>query len=353
MKDGKKFLQNEEKAVRRLVVAAALALLFFLLPLCVLTVCSRRGEPGGEEKSTVEFGQRTPGYDESTEIEVLLGEETVRMSLFDYLVGVVAAEMPASYPEEALKAQAVAARTNLVYKKKIREERPASASHKDADICGNYAHCQAYANGERQREKWGDRYEEYLSAVKSAVRATDGEIVTSGGKPISAVFHSISSGKTENASDVWGSEIPYLHAVESPWDREAGKYRTEVSLTEDEFKDVFLAKFPEAILPELPEGWISAVTRSASGGIIEMTVGGVSLSGRAFRNLFGLRSANVEFAFDGGEITMITLGYGHGVGMSQAGARGMAAEGKTAEEILAWYYTGTETERLSASGEAG
>ena len=332
--------------MRRLLIALALAVIFFLLPLTVLTL--RKG--GTEEPGTgteIFFDEKEKLFDEETTVEVLDGDGVITMTLSEYLQGVLSAEMPALYPKEALKAQAIAARTNVMYKKKLREERPGSASHETADVCTNSAHCQAFASEERLREKWGADYEAYSALIREAVEESDGEIVTYKGNPISAIFHAVSSGKTESAEDVWGSAIPYLLAVDSPWDRENAKYETEVSLENEEFKDVFLAKYPEAVFPELPEGWIESVVRSASGGIREMTVAGVTLTGRNFRNLYGLRSANVTFSFEEGEIRMTVRGYGHGVGMSQYGARGMALEGKTAREIVTWYYTGTEVEKLA------
>ncbi|MBO4407430.1 MAG: stage II sporulation protein D, partial [Clostridia bacterium] len=346
MKERKKSLQKRKSGTRCLVLAVLVAMLFFLLHLTVLTL-KKAGENGGNS-TPITFDDKGILFDGKTKVEVLVGDEVTEMTLSDYLIGVVSAEMPALYPKEALKAQAIAARTYVIYRKTIREERPASASHENADVCTNSAHCQAYATPEKREEKWGEHSEEYLALIRAAVEETDGEIVAYRGKPISAVFHALSSGATESAEDVWGYEIPYLQSVESPWDREHEKFETAVTLETGEFKEIFLAKYPDARFPENPEGWIESVTRSAAGGIRELTVGGVTLSGRAFRNLYGLRSAHIDFSFGSGEITMTVRGFGHGVGMSQYGARGMALEGKTAEEILAWYYSGTEIETLKA-----
>ena len=338
-------LQKRNKALRRLILAAALSALFFLLPLTVLTL-TRPREEERETGTEIAFDDRDRLFDEATKVEVLIGGEVTEMSLSDYLVSVVGGEMPALYPKEALKAQAIAARTNVMYKKKLRAEKPAGASHKNADVCADSSHCQAFAPEEKLREKWGESYDEYLARIREAVEESDGVIVTYKGNPISAIFHALSSGRTESAEDVWGGGTPYLLSVDSPWDREHAKFETRVTLENEEFKDIFLAKYPDAVFPELAEGWIESVTRSEAGGIRELTVAGVTLSGRAFRNLYGLRSAHIEFSFGADGITMTVHGYGHGVGMSQYGARGMALEGKTAEEIVTWYYSGCETEKL-------
>lgn len=346
MKGKRKSLQKRNRSRKWLIGAAALAAVFLLLPLTILML-TRPWEEDGESGTEISFDDRDSFFDEVTKVEVLMGDEVVEMTLSEYLTGALGGEMPALYPKEALKAQAIAIRTNVMYKKKRRQENPAGASHKNADVCAESSHCMAYVPEEKLREKWGDDYDEYLALIRDAVKESDGVIVTYQGDPISAIFHAVSSGRTERAEDVWGSGAPYLLSVDSPWDKDHARYETRVTLEDEEFKDIFLGKYPDAVFPESAEGWIESVTRSEAGGIKELTVAGVTLSGRAFRSLYGLRSANIAFSFEGGEITMTVHGYGHGVGMSQFGARGMALEGKTAEEIVTWYYTGCETVRLS------
>lgn len=342
--------------MKKLISVLIVCAIFFLIPITVVSIVrnerSHMDEPSEENRSPESEGQGVIIFTEPEMlsddqlIEVLIGEEVVKMTLHEYVTNVVAAEMPASYPPEALKAQAIAARTNAIYKKTIREKHPESASHENADICANYAHCQAYADEAAQKEKWGSKFETYHALVEEAVLESDGEIITYKGNPISAIFHATSSGMTENAADVWGSEVPYLHAVESKWDENDAKFTTQAVMTGEEFSKILKEECPDAVLEGDPSGWFDEVEKSASGGIIKIRIGGVELAGRKFRNIFGLRSANITFSVEGNEITMTVKGYGHGVGMSQYGAGAMAEEGKTADEIIQYYYTDVGIEKL-------
>ncbi len=342
--------------MKKLTSALIVCAIIFLMPLCMISILKeektqedeKNTQPPAEseERQGIVIFTEPDVLSDNQPIKVLIGEEVVELTLHEYVVNVVAAEMPASYPMEALKAQAIAARTNAIYKKRIREEHPDRASHENADICANYAHCQAYADEAAQKEKWGDGYETYHAYIEQAVKETDGKFITYKGNPISAIFHSTSSGRTENAADVWGSTVPYLVSVESRWDENDSKFETHATLTIEEFKEIFLEKYKDAVLEGDPAAWFRDVERSEAGGIIKMTLGGVEIAGRTFRNLYGLRSANITFSVREDTVTMTVKGYGHGVGMSQYGAGAMAEEGKTAEEIIRYYYTGVDIERL-------
>ena len=264
--------------------------------------------------------------------------------LDEYLVGVLAAEMPALYPEEALKAQAVAARTYIIYKKTAFDINPNIYSeHPGAMVCNNPGHCKAYLTKEQMRQKWGDDYSIYYERIRAAVAATDGRIMVYNGKPIVAVFHAVSSGMTENASDIWGgTELPYLTCVESEGDKLSPRYAASVSVSADEFKAAFLSKKPTAALGGAPSGWFSTPERSEAGTVLSIKVGGVTLSGSELRSMFSLQSSNFTISVRDNTIRFDTIGYGHGVGMSQYGAKSFAEEGKTYEEILLWYYKGVE-----------
>ena len=267
-------------------------------------------------------------------------DKVVEMDTSQYLKEVVGAEMPASFHEEALKAQAVAARTYLCSKKKKGGEAP---EHKGAPVCTDYTHCKAWLSEADRKEKWEeDKREEYWKKISKAVEATAGEIVTYEGEPISALFHSTSSGRTENAGDVWSKDVPYLVSVESRGDELSPKFNSEFVCTEYEFR----AKVSEKIQNT---DWNSMlyenIIRSEAGGIKKITLGGVEVKGTVFREIFGLRSANVEIEQNGEQIIMKVKGNGHGVGMSQYGADFMASNGSTYEEILKYYYTGTKLEK--------
>lgn len=276
-------------------------------------------------------------------VKILVGDTVTEMSMRDYLIGVVAAEMPADFPEEALKAQAVAART--VAENKMRAARgsqgPAEA-HKGADVCDNYAHCQAWLSREEAMARWGDDAQAYSDAIQRAVYETDSLVITYEDEPIVAVFHAASSGHTEKAADVWGADIPYLLSVESPGEEESPQYHGRVELSAAAFKAEILELYPDAKLDGAPDTWFGAPVRSESGGVLTIPVGGAEVTGTAVRAAAGLRSTNFTVSADGGTLIFLTVGYGHGVGLSQYGARARAREGKDFIEILKWYYTGVE-----------
>lgn len=264
-------------------------------------------------------------------------DRVCEMDTVQYLKEVVSAEMPASFHEEALKAQAVAARTYLISRKNA----GGSDVHKGADICTDSTHCKAWISEEERRKSWGTAAEENWQKISEAVTETDGIIITYENQPISAVFHSTSSGRTENAKDVWGGNVPYLVSVESEGDVESPKYNSGEEYTIAEFKEI-CEKNIDGINWE--EGLFSDISRSEAGGIISMKIGGVTLKGAEFRSIFSLRSANIDIKEENERIIMTVKGYGHGVGMSQYGANYLAAQGADFETILKTYYTGVEIE---------
>lgn len=286
----------------------------------------------------------TRTYDEKTEITLWDNGEVKTLALHDYLCGVVAAEMPASFPEEALKAQATAARTYTLYQLKLYEDGMAKPeSHNGAQMCSDYTHCKAFCDIEAKgRELWGASYDTYKAKVEQAVIDTCGIIATYKGEPIAAVFHSASSEKTESAVAVWGNETPYLVSVESPGSEESPRYKGEVAMSEAEFKEKMHAVYPDMNLTDTPDKWFKASQRSEAGGIIDVAVGGVRVSGVWLRQTLGLNSTNFTYTPKDGMVYFNTTGYGHGVGMSQYGARALAAEGKTYDQIIKWYYTGVD-----------
>ena len=277
-----------------------------------------------------------PVWDGGREIRVLMKDGTVQtMPLSDYLWGVVAAEMPASFEPDALRAQAVCARTYTAWK-------ASGGKHGEAEICARSTCCQAYTTREDAFARWGAGAEGYANKIAAAVADTDGIILTWEGKPIQAVFFSSSTEKTEDAAAVWGAALPYLVSVDSPEGVEVPNYHTSVTLTAKEAKKIILAAYPEAELSGSPRDWFSNLRYTSSGRVESVDVGGITLSGGGARALFSLRSAcfGVETGED--EVTFSVTGYGHGVGMSQYGANAMAKTGKDWEEILLHYYTGVE-----------
>lgn len=258
------------------------------------------------------------------------------ITLRDYLVGVVAAEMPVSFSPEALKAQAVTARTYTLY----RAER--QTAHDDADVCSDYTHCSAWLSETELRNRWGGDFENNLAKIRNAVDETDSLVVEYEGELIDAVFHSTSSGRTEAAVDVWGSERPYLQSVQSPGEEQSARYYGSVEYTVDELRAKLSAAFPGAELSGSASAWFYDTERSAAGGVTALTVGGVRVKGSELRAALGLNSSNFSISPMENTVIITTVGYGHGVGMSQYGAEAMAQSGSGFAEILTHYYTGTE-----------
>ena len=281
-------------------------------------------------------------WDKDQKVTVLIEGEVKELTFDEYLPNVLAAEIPASFPDEALKAQAVAARTYVVYKKRLVELGNAPPeSHKGAVLCDDPKHCQPYVDlNAKAKELWGSKANDYVKKITDAVKATDGITITYDNEPIAAVFHAASSKKTESAADVWGTDTPYLKSVDSPGGDASPKYIATAEVSETEFKETFLKQYPDAKLDIPINSWFKASSRSPAGGVISVEVGGVRVQGREIREMFALNSTNFTLSFTNDSITFHTTGYGHGVGLSEYGARELALEGKTYEEILKWYYQG-------------
>ena len=268
-------------------------------------------------------------------LRVLHKGEVTEMELEDYLVGVVAAEMPADFEPETLKAQAVAARSFALY---CRD----SGRHADADVCTDPGCCQAWKSEEDMHNGWGADYDRCHGRVAEAVSETAGAVLTWEGRPIFAAFHSSSAGMTEDCAAIWGG-APYLLSVSSPESAESVPgYVSTVTLTALDFRDTLLSVAPEADFSGEAESWVSALDYDASGRAAQAVIGGAAFTGAELRALFSLRSTAFSLDYADGVFTFTVTGFGHGVGMSQFGANVMAAEGADFADILVHYYQGTE-----------
>lgn len=273
----------------------------------------------------------------------LLHEKTGQIEEIEmdkYLYGVVSSEMPASFEIEALKAQAIVARTYTVYKIKNN-----SKKHGDADICDNSSCCQAWISKEDRMEKWSEETkEEYWNKIVNAVDSTKGQIITYDGEPINAFFHSNSGGNTEVPLNVWGgSGYPYLQVVTTAGEDAYSQYNSEVELTKSEVIEKIKAKHNELEIDFSKEDAIQILEYTESGRIKTIKFGNVNLSGVEARTIFGLRSANFTVQqIDGEKIKFTVIGYGHGVGMSQTGADALAKQGSNYEDIIKHFYVGVE-----------
>ncbi|MDE6763024.1 MAG: stage II sporulation protein D [Oscillospiraceae bacterium] len=269
--------------------------------------------------------------------------QVMELSLRDYVIGAVLAEMPASYHEEALKAQAVAARTYAVRQREKQSLSP-DPELMGADISNDSTKYQAYFTPEQAKSFYGSGYEVYLEKASAAVDATGSDVLVYGGEPIVAAFHSTSGGKTESAEVVWGSPVDYLVPVDSSEDEKSPSYLEENTFTEAELKARLETALEDADFSGDPEDWLKIEERSASGTVTKMTAGDAELTGADFRRIFSLRSANftIEYSAKGENFSVTTKGSGHGVGMSQYGANAMANDGSDYREILLYYYGGAE-----------
>ncbi|MBP1561830.1 MAG: stage II sporulation protein D [Oscillospiraceae bacterium] len=274
--------------------------------------------------------------------------QVYELSLRDYVIGAVLAEMPATYCDEALKAQAAAARTYAVRQREKQRLSP-DPELLGADISNDSGKFQAYFTPEQARKFYGDGYDTYYEKVAAAVDATGNSVLVYEGEPIVAAFHSMSGGKTESAEVVWGSALDYLIPVESAADEESPSYLDEQVFSEAEVRARIEAEYTDAVFDKNAADWVKITERSASGTVTAMTVCGKEMTGADFRRIFTLRSANFEVRYSekSGDFSVTSKGYGHGVGMSQYGANAMASKGSTWQEILLHYYTGAEIVDMS------
>ncbi len=279
---------------------------------------------------SVPYEDKTDAPINAQSFKVLKDGKITEFQRADYIFGVVAAEMPALYHEEALKAQAVASYTFATVKRQ-------QNSALEYDITSDHTVDQSFITEEEAKEKWGDKAEEYIAKIKKAVADTEGELICYNGEPITAFYHAISGGKTEEPQNVWGKELPYLKSKVSEGDTLAKNYISEVSFTADELARQLGS---EVKLSGEPEDYFGAVTHTASGTVSQIELCGKTYSGFKIQSLLSLRSANFEVKYADEKFTFTVKGAGHGVGMSQNGANFMANEGSDYKEILTYYYSG-------------
>lgn len=261
------------------------------------------------------------------------------IKLDEYLYGVVSAEMPANFELEALKAQAVVARTYTIYK--IIND---GHKHEGANICDNSACCQAWITKEDRLVRWEENVRESnWNKIVEAVNSTQGKIITYGGLPINAFFHSNSGGATETTANVWGGTgYPYLQSVETSGEDTYSQYSSEVTLTKQNFIDKIKEKHSNFEIDFTQENSIKILEYTDGNRVKKIKIGNLELSGVEVRTLLGLKSANFTVTIEGENIKFQVKGYGHGVGMSQTGADSMAKSGSNYEEIIKHFYTGVE-----------
>lgn len=266
-----------------------------------------------------------------------------KIDVEEYILGVVSSEMPATFEEEALKAQAIAART-FYYSKRLKNCNLANGG----EICDS-VHCQAYMDKDERLKKWPkDERDAYYKKVKKAVEDTKGQVLTYDNEIVLyPQFFSTSSGKTENAEDVFSSEVPYLKSVNSGGEQVSTSYESEKEITNKDFAAIVNSKYKKANLSSSNiNKKIQIKSRTDGGSVKEIQLGGATIKGTEFRKLFDLKSANFTLEYSKNKIKIKCKGNGHGVGMSQWGANLMAKEGKGYAEILKHYYTGIKIGKI-------
>lgn len=309
--------------------AATVAISLLLIPLWTVSAKVEVKKTAAMVKKIEKTPQTATFHDK---FKLLFHEtgEIEEISAEDYIVGVVAAEMPALYEEEALKAQAVAAYTFSCYRR--------DTSNLDYHVSTDPAACQAYLTEAKLKEKWGENYDTYYNKILNCVKAVKGEILCYNGGTALTVYHAISSGKTNNCADVWGKDLPYLKSVDSIGDKLNKDYISTAVFTSADIS----AKLG------VSGNAFQEIKKSGSGLVKSANFGSKSFSGAEIQKALGLRSAAFDIAQSGENFTFTVYGYGHGVGMSQSGADYMAKQGATYKEILAHYYKGTKIQKKSA-----
>lgn len=273
-------------------------------------------------------------------IRVFLASENtaVDMDFREYITGVVAAEMPAEFHEEALSAAACAAATLA----RLKMQSEGDDSLQGAVISTDPKKHQAYITKEEMKERWNGDEKAYYEKLSRAVDKAIDYSITYKGKLITPVYHSMSTGLTENAENVWGSAVPYLVSVKSPGDPLAPGYEATITLSFDEFREK--AEENGAVLSDDITLWLGKCSYTDAGTLKSINIGGKDFSGAEIRSIFSLRSGAVTFTMTKDGVSMTTRGYGHGAGLSQYGANYLAKEGYTWQEIIKHYYTGVEIE---------
>lgn len=268
--------------------------------------------------------------------------EVENVNIEEYLCNVVSAEMPASFETEALKAQAIVARTYTMFKLNNKK-------HDNADICDNSACCQAWISKEDRLAKWEEsKRDEYWQKICSVVQQTKGQVIMYNNEPINAFFHSNSGGTTEIPVNVWGgTNYPYLQVVETSGEEAYTQYASEVTIANTDIINKLKEKYQDISIDFSNVEDLKIVEHTESGRVKTVKFGNHKLSGVEVRSIFGLKSTNFEILkIDNDHMQFKVKGYGHGVGMSQTGADSLAKQGKTAEEIIHHFYSNVNVKKI-------
>ena len=332
---------------------ASFILLFFVVPaLCTITpekeniqetasdLQNKKEENDIQSEKTVQ-DEKQYDYQKYKTVKLLHSEtgQVEELNIDEYLYSVVSSEMPASYELEALKAQSVVARTYTIY-----QATNNSTKHENADICDDYACCQAWISKDERFAKWGqEEAEANWNKIVEAVNLTSGTIITYAGEPINAFFHANSGGVTESSLNVWsGIDYPYLKSVQTIGEQSYTQYSSEVILSKEELLNKIKEKYQDCTIDFTQENCIQILEYTTSGRVKTIKFGNKEIAGTEARTLLGLKSTNFTLKINGENIIFSVIGYGHGVGMSQTGADSLAKTGADYETIIKHFYTDVE-----------
>ena len=310
---------------------------------CVPLLAIKNTPPRSETTESSVIQTTSSQTDSPQTIAVFRSTEnsTQNISMFEYVCGSVAAEMPLAYHEEAIKAQAVACYTNALRLKKE------NTNKNTAHISDDTAVHQGYIDEAQRKEKWGDDFEKYEAKLQNAVKAVENQAIYYDGELCVAAFYAISCGMTEDAKSLWGTEVPYLKSVSSEGDKLSPNYASAVAFEKNEFIKISKENDLLKKTPSTLENIIKIEEKSATGTVLSVTVNGEKFTGEEIRKIYSLRSPDFTIKTTADTVTFNVCGYGHGVGMSQYGADCFAKQGMTYKEILCHYYTGIEITSVS------
>lgn len=319
-------------------------IIFFVIPaICTITPQEKNIQEviAEENENTQENSIEQYEYQKYGIIKLLhlSNNQVEELKIDEYLYGVVSSEMPANYELEALKAQAVVARTYTIYQ--IINN---NGKHENADICDDYSCCQAWISKQDRMAKWQENEaESNWNKIMQAVNDTKGKIITYNAEPINAFFHANSGGVTESSLNIWGKiDYPYLKSVETVGEEGYTQYASQVTFSKQDLINKIKTKYEDCVIDFSQQDCINILEYTTSGRVKTIKFGNIEIAGTEARTLLGLKSTNFTFSIEGENIIFSVTGYGHGVGMSQTGADALAKEGSDYESIIKHFYTNVE-----------
>ena len=332
-----------------LIYFVGFLLLFFIIPaICTVTpnkeqILEVTTNTEQSERTSENIQEVKEQYDyqkyKTIKLQHIETGQVEEINIDEYLYGVVASEMPASFELEALKAQATVARTYTIYQ--ITNN---SSKHENADMCDDFNCCQAWISKEERIAKWDAKEaESNWEKILQAVDSTKGKIVAYNKQPINAFFHANSGGVTESSLNIWGGiDYPYLKSVETSGEEGYTQYASEVTLTQQELLEKLKVKYEDCAIDFTAQDCIKILDHTTSGRIKTIKFGNKEIAGTEARTILGLKSTNFTITQEGENIKFTVIGYGHGVGMSQTGADALAKAGSNYETIIKHFYTDVE-----------